>query len=274
MTTTGQPSTRVPGDTMRVTVVSSTARGFASYCLPALVGVPGIEVTSVVFSEGVVQRPWLRRWRKLQKTLRIGPLGALNGRRMRGWYDLSERLRLDPIETVAERLGVRFDRTPSLFAPRTMELLRSADADLGLSLGNGYIPERVFRIPRKGMINIHHELLPQYQGAQSVIWQLYQGSRRTGFTIHRIDRHIDTGEILLQEELDIAFRDTLEETVRESYALLWERSRTALVALLRDFDRLAAGARPQGPGTSYTTPSYRQFRRMERAHEELKRGAD
>lgn len=256
---------------MRVTVVSSTERGFASYCLPALVAAPGIEVASVVFSEGHVQRPWLRRWRKLQKTIRIGPLGALNGRRMRGWYDMSERLALEPIGPLSSQLGVPFGRTPSLFAPRAVELVRDAGAELGLSLGNGYIPERVFSVPRHGMINIHHEILPQFQGAQSVIWQLYHGSRRTGFTIHRIDRHIDTGDILLQEELDIAFGRTLEETVRETYATLWERSRDALVTLLQDFDRLAASSRPQGKGRTFTTPSYLQFRRIARKHDEPRR---
>jgi folate-dependent phosphoribosylglycinamide formyltransferase PurN len=37
------------------------------------------------------------------------------------------------------------------------------------------------------MINIHHELLPEFLGAQSVLWQLHEGSTKTGFTIHRID---------------------------------------------------------------------------------------
>lgn len=255
---------------MRVTVVSSTERGFASYCLPALVGAPGVEVASVVFSEGHVQKRWLRRWRKLQKIIRIGPLGALNGRRMRAWFDLSERLGLEPIGPLASRLGVSFERTPSLFAPRAVELVRTAGADLGLSLGNGYIPERVFAGPRHGMINVHHEMLPQFQGAQSVIWQLYHGSRRTGFTIHRIDRHIDTGEILMQEELDIRFGATLEETVRETYVELWQRSRAALVTLLQDYENFAAMGRPQGSGRTFTTPSYMQFRRILRAHTELK----
>lgn len=257
---------------MRVVILSSTPRGFASYCLPALVGVPGITVTGVVFSEGIVQRPWLRRWRKLQKTARIGPLGALNGRRMRAWYDPSERLQLEEIGALSSRLGVPFAATPSLFAPRTVELVRAADADVGLSLGNGYIPERVFTIPRQGMLNIHHELLPEYQGAQSIIWQLYHGSRTTGYTIHRIDKHIDTGEILLREELDVRFGATLEETVRTNYIRLWERSRSAVVELLGDFDKYAAASRPQGPGKSFTTPTYWQFRRIVREHGRLREG--
>ena len=256
---------------MRVVILSSTPRGFASYCLPALVGVQGITVAGVVFSEGIVQRPWLRRWRKLQKTARIGPLGALNGRRMRAWYDPGERLQLEEIGALSSRLGMPFASTPSLFSPRTVELVRAADADVGLSLGNGYIPERVFTIPRQGMLNIHHELLPEYQGAQSVIWQLYHGSRTTGYTIHRIDNRIDTGDILVREEVPIAFLASLEETVRANYITLWERSRARLVEVLQDFDRVAAASRPQGPGRGFTTPSYWQYLRIVRSHARLRR---
>ncbi|NUQ20684.1 MAG: hypothetical protein HOQ09_06955 [Gemmatimonadaceae bacterium] len=254
----------------RVLVLTSQRVGFGSYCLPALVASPRIEVAAVVYNEGIVRGSWKKRWRKLKKTVDIGLFGAVNGVRMRRWYDLSERLHLEPIDELARRLGVRLETTPSLFDARTGEICRSLGADVGLSLGNGYIPQRVFSAPRRGTINVHHEMLPQFQGAQSVLWQLHAGSARTGFTIHEIDRHIDTGRILHQEEVDIAFGATLEETVRESYARLWEASRAALVRVVEDFDQFARHARAQGPGRSYTTPGYWDFRRIERNHRDLR----
>ena len=254
----------------RVVVLSSQRIGFASYCLPALLASPRIEVAAVVFSEGVTRKSWQKRWRKLKKTFDIGILGAVNGVRMRRWYELAERLQLEPIDELAQRNGVPFETTPSLFDKRAAGLCRAANADVGLSLGNGYIPERVFSAPRLGTINIHHEVLPAFQGAQSVIWQLHEGSSRTGFTIHNIDRRIDTGEILYQEEIDIAFGATLEETVRETYARLWETSRTALVRVCENFDEIAGQSRPQGPGRHFTTPSWWQFRRIVRNYERLR----
>ncbi|HEX2779704.1 MAG TPA: formyltransferase family protein [Gemmatimonadaceae bacterium] len=256
---------------MRIVVLASQRRGFGAYCLPALLASPRIEVASVVYCEGVALRPWKKRWKKLEKIARIGPLGALNGRRMRAWYDLGDHLAIAPLDEIASRHEVPYGETPSMFSPRTVELCRAAGADLGLSLGNGYIPERVFAVPRLGMLNVHHELLPQFQGAQSVIWQLYHGSSRTGFTIHQIDRHIDTGAILHQEEIDILFGTTLEETVRRSYARLFERSRAALVRIVEEFETVRLGARAQGAGRSFTTPSYRQFRQIERMHDVLRR---
>ena len=255
---------------MRVVVLSSSPTGFASYCVPLLAQSSRIEIAAVVVNEGVVQRPWLKRWRKLKKTARIGLLGAINGLRMREWYELTDRLQLRPLDELAKQYKLRYETTESMFSPRTVELMKDVSADLGLSLGNGYIPRRVFSVPRMGMINIHHEMLPQFQGAQSVIWQIYHGSRKTGFTIHQIDDHIDTGNILYQEELDILFRPTLAETVAATYARLWEASRTALVKVIEDFDRHLAAARPQGAGRAFTTPSYWQFRRINRQFERLR----
>jgi methionyl-tRNA formyltransferase len=253
----------------RVVVLSSQRVGFASYCLPALLASPRIEVAAVLFSEGVTRKSWQKRWRKLKKTLDIGVLGALNGVRMRRWYQLDDRLRLEPLDELAARSGVPFKVTASLFDQRAAELCRSASADVGLSLGNGYIPERVFSAPRLGTINIHHEMLPAFQGAQSVIWQLHQGSSTTGFTIHKIDRRIDTGEILYQQEVGIAFGATLEETVRETYARLWQTSRDALVRVCENLDEFQSRSRPQGVGRSFTTPSWWQFRRISKNHARL-----
>jgi methionyl-tRNA formyltransferase len=250
-------------------VLSSQRVGFASYCLPALLASPRIEVVGVLFSEGVTRKTWQKRWRKLKKTLDIGVLGAVNGIRMRRWYELDERLMLEPLDELAARSGVHLETTPSLFDKRAAELCKGANADVGLSLGNGYIPERVFSAPRLGTINIHHEMLPEFQGAQSVIWQLHEGSSHTGFTIHKIDRQIDTGEILYQEEIDIAFGATLGETVRETYARLWETSRTALVRVCENVDEIARRGRPQGPGRNFTTPSWWEFQRIARNHARL-----
>jgi methionyl-tRNA formyltransferase len=255
---------------MRIIVLASQTRGFGSYCLPALATAPGIDVAAVIECEGVVSRPWRRRWRKIRKLMQIGPLGALNGIRMRSWYDLTAQLALEPLEEVAARHGIAYGTTPSLLSARTVELCRESGADLGLSLGNGYIPERVFSVPRLGMVNVHHELLPEYQGAQSVIWPLYDGIARTGFTIHRIDKHIDTGAILHREELDIIFGASLAHTVRDSYAALWHASRAALVRVVQDYDTYLRMSRPQGPGRSFTTPSWTEFRRNAKHHDVLR----
>ncbi len=122
------------------------------------------------------------------------------------------------------------------------------------------------------MLNVHHELLPDYGGAQSVIWQIHDGHTTTGYTIHRIDKGIDTGEILLTEELPIRFAGSLHETVVETLSDVLLASARGLARVLGDYPRYAASARAQPSVRRFTTPTFSQFRRMERVHEQLTRG--
>ena len=257
---------------MRVIILTGSMQGTAAHHLPTLIASGVCEVAMVVLAEKSSTKSKNRFRKTLTKILRIGPLGALNGIRMRRWYDPTANGRdIRRLEDTCKEHGIPFHSTTAINSARTRELLASAKADLGISLGNGYIGPSVFNIPKWGMINIHHEMLPDYQNAQSVIWQIYNGSSTTGYTIHRIDKHIDTGAIIHQEPVPIMFRDALRRTVADTYVALLDASALGLVHVLQHFERLVASARPQGPGTSYTTPTIMQFFRIWRNHRTLRR---
>jgi methionyl-tRNA formyltransferase len=63
------------------------------------------------------------------------------------------------------------------------------------------IPARLLDIPRLGWINLHASLLPKYRGAAPINWAIANGETVTGNTTMRIDAGMDTGEVLLQQEL-------------------------------------------------------------------------
>ena len=147
--------------------------------------------------------------------------------------------------------------------------MKEATADLGISLSNSYISKKVFSIPGNGMINIHGEILPAFQNAQSVIWQIYEGNSVTGYTIHRIDNKIDTGDIIKQEEIPIIFKETLELTVRYTVDEILRRAGAGLVDVINNTDYYLGHSVPQGKGKSYTTPSFWQFTRMKRKFRSL-----
>jgi methionyl-tRNA formyltransferase len=178
--------------TTRIVILTCMRRDYASRCLPVLAATDGLVVDRVILAHGGSPgRGRLRLlWRKLVKIAKIGPLGAWNGVRMRRWF---EDRGAEDIAAVCARLSIPLVETPYLNCDATREAMRAAKADIGLSLGNGYIAPSVFSIPRLGMLNIHTEILPDYQGAQSVLWALYDGRTETGFTIHRIAKTIDTG---------------------------------------------------------------------------------
>ena len=96
-----------------------------------------------------------------------------------------------------QRLSIPLALTPTTNSEETKAQFRATQADVGLSLGNSYIAPTIFGIPRLGMVNVHHEVLPEYQRARSVIWQIYEGSVETGYTIHEINHQLDAGLILL-----------------------------------------------------------------------------
>lgn len=72
------------------------------------------------------------------------------------------------------------------------------------------IPQWMLDLPPLGNINLHASLLPKYRGAAPIQWAIAQGETVTGVTTMRIDAGLDTGDILLQEEIPIAADDTAE----------------------------------------------------------------
>jgi methionyl-tRNA formyltransferase len=72
------------------------------------------------------------------------------------------------------------------------------------------IPDWMLELPGLGNINLHGSLLPKYRGAAPIQWAIARGESVTGVTTMRIDAGLDTGDILLQEELSITAKDTAE----------------------------------------------------------------
>jgi len=72
------------------------------------------------------------------------------------------------------------------------------------------IPDWMLELPRFGNINLHASLLPKYRGAAPIQWAIARGESTTGNTTMRIDAGLDTGDILLQQEIAIEPKDTSE----------------------------------------------------------------
>jgi methionyl-tRNA formyltransferase len=70
------------------------------------------------------------------------------------------------------------------------------------------IPGWMLELPKHGNINLHGSLLPKYRGAAPIQWAIAEGERTTGVTTMLLNAGLDTGDILLQEELAIKADDT------------------------------------------------------------------
>lgn len=90
-------------------------------------------------------------------------------------------------------------------------LLMRINPDAIVVVGYGrIIPQWMLDLPRFGNINLHASLLPKYRGAAPIQWAIANGEVVTGVTTMRINAGLDTGDILLQEQIKIEPQDTAE----------------------------------------------------------------
>ena len=245
---------------MKVIILTSNETGTASRCIPVLAASDKIEIVSVVLSNGAQShKKFDRLKKKLKKALKIGPLGALNGIRIRNWFRGKPTKN---IESICSELNLPLHRVNGINNDETEALFKAANADLGLSLGNSYIASHIFSVPHLGMINVHSEKLPAYQNAQSILWNIYNMDETTGLTIHQVDNKIDTGRIVYQEEYPIDFHAALQETVETTVDITCNKVPAAVLHVCENYDALIKDAKPQGSGDTYTTPSIFSFMKM------------
>lgn len=77
------------------------------------------------------------------------------------------------------------------------------------------LPKELLDIPRLGCINVHGSLLPKYRGAAPIQWAVLNGDKKTGITTMYMNEGMDTGDMILKEEVEIGNNETTGE--------LWER---------------------------------------------------
>jgi len=88
--------------------------------------------------------------------------------------------------------------------PEFISNLKSLNADIFIVVAFRMLPQEVWKIPRLGTINLHASLLPDYRGAAPINHAIINGETITGVTTFFIDEKIDTGNILLREEVHIS----------------------------------------------------------------------
>lgn len=81
--------------------------------------------------------------------------------------------------------------------------LKNLEANLQVVVAFRMLPKVVWQMPEYGTFNLHASLLPNYRGAAPINWVIINGETKTGVSTFFIDEKIDTGEMILQEEVNI-----------------------------------------------------------------------
>ena len=120
-----------------------------------------------------------------------------------------------PVKEAALRLGLPVYQPERVRRPEAVEYLRGLPVDAMVVVGYGQIiPQAIIDLAPLGIVNVHGSLLPRYRGAGPIQWAIVNGESRTGVTTMRIDAGLDTGDMLLKAETDIAPEETAVELGR------------------------------------------------------------
>lgn len=109
--------------------------------------------------------------------------------------------------------------------PEFLEEVRKLNPDLICVVAYGKIlPQELLDIPKYGCVNVHGSLLPEYRGAAPIQWAVLNGDKKTGVTTMFMNAGMDTGDMILKEEVEIGEDETTGE--------LWDRLKTIGANLL------------------------------------------
>ena len=89
--------------------------------------------------------------------------------------------------------------------------LKALNADLFIVVAFRMLPKVIWEIPKKGTVNLHGSILPNYRGAAPINWAIINGEKESGVTTFFINEKIDTGDILLVEKTKIQDGQTAGE---------------------------------------------------------------
>ncbi len=99
------------------------------------------------------------------------------------------------------RTNIQLLKVANIRSADTLEAVDGFAPDLGLSLAAPILPRSLFARPRLGTVNLHKGKLPDYRGMPPAFWELWNGEKSVGCTVHWVDDHLDTGDLVCTTEV-------------------------------------------------------------------------
>ncbi|HEY9221636.1 MAG TPA: methionyl-tRNA formyltransferase [Lutibacter sp.] len=122
-----------------------------------------------------------------------------------------QKMQQSPVKKYALEHNLTILQPGNLKSEEFLDQLKSLNANLQIVVAFRMLPKAVWQLPEYGTFNLHASLLPNYRGAAPINWAIINGETKTGVTTFFIDEKIDTGNIILQEEVAIGDDETFGE---------------------------------------------------------------
>ncbi len=153
-----------------------------------------------------------------------------------------------PVKKLAIDKGIKVLQPKNVKDDNFLTELSAMKPDLIVVVAYGKIlPEYILELPPLKCINVHASLLPKYRGASPIARSIINGEKKTGITTMLMDEGLDTGDILLQEEIEISGEDTTDSLSKK----LSELGASLLIKTIRGIRDGSVKPKPQTGEASY-----------------------
>lgn len=115
-----------------------------------------------------------------------------------------QKLRASAVKEYAVAAGLTVLQPTNLKSEDFLAELKALNADLQIIVAFRMLPKVVWGMPKYGTFNLHASLLPEYRGAAPINWAVINGETITGNTTFFIDEKIDTGSVILQQQVKVS----------------------------------------------------------------------
>ncbi|MCR5609756.1 MAG: methionyl-tRNA formyltransferase [Lachnospiraceae bacterium] len=120
-----------------------------------------------------------------------------------------KEIQFTPVKECAVKYNIPVLQPVKVKEEAFLDELTKIDFDTIVVVAFGQIlPKRLLDMPKYGCINVHSSLLPAYRGAAPIQWAVVYGETKSGVTTMFMDEGLDTGDILLQKEIELDKEET------------------------------------------------------------------
>jgi len=169
-------------------------------------------------------------------------------------------LKPSPVKVAAEELSLPIFQPERIKAAEWIQQLKDLAPESIIVVAYGQILSReILELPSKGCINVHASLLPAYRGAAPIHWAIMNGEPLTGVTTMLMEEGLDTGDMLLKQEIPI----TKESTTGEIHDKLANLGAKLLIETLHEIEKESIIPTPQTGDSNYAPLLKREHERLD-----------
>jgi len=97
---------------------------------------------------------------------------------------------------------------------RLENILKGFNIDIVWNQTAILLDKRILEIPKIGIFNAHHSLLPRHKGRMPSFWSFMDEPPEYGVTVHFLTKEIDSGPVLLQEKIFLPYTVSYPEVIK------------------------------------------------------------